>query len=156
MSADSEPINGSSLAIELLRIGQYVESFDRRGGPSCCAAVPALALIFRRLADLGEVQILQEAIELYEKLDGEIVAAYYDQQQRWKNRYAEQLRQHEIAITVECPYCGAAPDEVCRTAGPTGLRHSKGTSDHKDRLRAAKRLLDERTPELAIRTGGTE
>jgi hypothetical protein len=51
--------------------------------------------------------------------------------------YAEAKRRYELAIVVECPYCGSAPGRVCRTAGPSGARTTKGVHVHADRWRAA-------------------
>jgi hypothetical protein len=51
--------------------------------------------------------------------------------------HEEAVRRHDLAITVECPYCGAQPGKVCLTAGPAGVGHPKGIHDHKQRRRAA-------------------
>ena len=51
--------------------------------------------------------------------------------------YTEAVRRHELAVTVECPYCGAQPGQVCRTAGPSGISNPLGVRDHTGRWRAA-------------------
>ena len=132
------------LGADVFKFGYWLGSGD--GNP--CPSKQALALVFQRLAAIGDIEILSEAMQLYNELTAERQAGWDHQRRAQEEEYAEQLRRHEIAITVECPYCGAAPGDVCRTAGPTGLRHSKGSGDHKDRYRLAKQILDQ-PPEVA-------
>lgn len=101
-------------------------------------------MLFSRLADLGDIALLAEAMALYKDLDAQRDRDSETARRKRDEEYAEQLRRHEIALTVECPFCGAVPGAGCRTAGPSGLSHSKGSTDHMDRYRKAKHLLDKK------------
>lgn len=59
----------------------------------------------------------------------------------WEAEYAEAVRRHERAVTVTCPYCGAAPGLTCRTVSPGAGGHPKGVHDHADRYRLTAGLL---------------
>lgn len=56
----------------------------------------------------------------------------------WQQERAEAERRHELALKVDCPYCGETADAECVTEpgrAPLGVR------DHRDRYRAACHLL---------------
>ena len=57
---------------------------------------------------------------------------------RWEAERKEALTRHELAVRVDCPYCGAESGEVCFTRP---AKNSRGILDHKDRYRAACGLL---------------
>lgn len=105
-----------------------------------------------RLTELDDdeavAQMIAEAIEVYdaatEVYDAAVSRARRKGEaarQQQEAEYAEALRRHEVAVTAECPYCGAEPGRVCRTAGPSGIGNPKGVHDHGDRYRAAAGLL---------------
>jgi hypothetical protein len=85
----------------------------------------------------GIPDILARAMAVYR--EGQAASSQSWQARRQSNEaeYAEAIRRHELAMSVECPHCGAQPGTPCRTAGPTGAGHPKGIHDHKDRYQAA-------------------
>jgi hypothetical protein len=127
-------------------------------GRGCCqntCPAPAIAASYQHLldglagvtfgADADEAieLLVADAIDAYDKAAAEIRQDEEDRRQQAEAEYAEAVRRHETAITVECPYCGSAPGLVCRTAGPAAHgSHPKGIHDHRDRYRAALKLLD--------------
>jgi hypothetical protein len=121
-----------------------------------CHLAPAIAASYLHLLDrltvLGDdeavAQILAGAIKVYdaavEVYDAAASRAARDRdvaRQKAEAEYAEAVRRHEVAITADCPYCGAEPGRVCRTAGPSGIGNPKGVHDHADRYRAALLVL---------------
>jgi len=92
---------------------------------------PAAALAASFLALLRSLTVIA---------DGEAVAASVATAIRAFNatEYAEAARRHQIAVTAQCPYCGAGPGAECRTtSGPGGGGHPKGVHDHARRYDAA-------------------
>lgn len=81
--------------------------------------------------------ILARAIAVYREEQAAFLQSWENRRQEGEAEYAEAARRHELAMTVECPFCGARPGMACRTAGPSGAGHPKGVHDHKDRYRAA-------------------
>lgn len=81
--------------------------------------------------------ILARAVTVFREEEAESSQSWQKRRQAEEEEYAEALRRHELAMTVECTYCGAQPGTACRTAGPSGVGHLKGVHDHKDRYRAA-------------------
>lgn len=81
--------------------------------------------------------ILARAMAVYREEEAASQQNWGERHQAQEAEYAEAVRRHELAMTVECPYCGAQPGTACRTAGPSGAGHPKGVHDHKDRYRAA-------------------
>jgi hypothetical protein len=138
--------NRSADAAEMLRLGRRLEAFrygEHHG--HCerdCPSRETLAFVFDRLAEIGDIKLLYAALSLYDERTSQLDAARDRTGQQWRERHDEQVRQHQIAITVECPYCGVAPGVTCVTSGPNGKGQTKGSSDHKDRLRAARKILD--------------
>lgn len=97
-------------------------------------------LLIDELVDLDDPripEILGRAIGLFNERAAAARAAGEEGRKRRDAEYAEAERRHELAITVECPYCGAEPGQGCRTAGKSGAGHPKGIQDHRDRYRAA-------------------
>lgn len=81
--------------------------------------------------------ILARAMTVFREEETASSQSWEKQRRAEQEEYAEAVRRHELAMTVECPYCGAQPGTACRTAGPSGVGHLKGVHDHKDRYRAA-------------------
>jgi hypothetical protein len=143
-------VNALKLARDLAHFEGYLEGLARQSG--CCADhCPAAALaeswlhLLDRLTELdgGEavVPIVAQAIVIH---NGVRVTAQRNREARRQQAeadYAEAVRRHKIAITADCPYCGAAPGSMCRTAGPSGIGNPKGVHDHADRYRAGEHLL---------------
>ena len=123
---------------------------ERRAAAAAESYLHLLGLLTEIGDDDGTITaIVVEAVEVYQAADNRwrpVEAAEWQReetrQQRREAEYAEALRRHEVAITAECSYCGAAPGSVCRTAGPKGFGNPKGVHDHADRYRAAVGLLD--------------
>jgi hypothetical protein len=114
------------------------------------AAAAAFLRLLDRLAGIGGrgssavVAAVTEALDVYAAVSAEVgqeqQAARQREEasrQRAEAEYAEAVRRHQVAIGAECPYCGAAPGTVCRTAGPSGTGNPKGVHDHASRYRAA-------------------
>jgi hypothetical protein len=122
------------------------------------AAAESYLYLLNELADLPVDQVMigvavANAFKVYQAAGLRWAPAIEAERERQQARrrqadaeYAEAVRRHELAITAECPYCGAAPGLVCRTAGPSGIGHPKGVHDHRDRYRAAEHLLDPPDP----------
>jgi hypothetical protein len=139
--------NASNLdAAELFRIGAEVQgiidsaehevrTYDGWYRFSEWAAT--LAFVLRRLLEHGDIETLREAISCYRAAQDGNNAAYERGRARQEKECAEAVRRHELAVKVECPYCGAAPGVVCRSTGPSTEGHAKGVHDHTARYRAA-------------------
>ena len=139
-------------ARDLAHLEGYLEHAVYRGG--CCGDCPIPAIaesylhLLTRLAEEPAVsaetaRIVAEAIDVWLKRGEEERQASEAGRQRQEAERAEAERRHELALTAECPYCGAAPGSVCHTAGPSAKgRVPKGVHDHRDRWRAALSLLD--------------
>jgi hypothetical protein len=65
---------------------------------------------------------------------------------------AELARRHELAIRVECPYCGVPAGAVCVTSP---ARYSYGVRDHKGRYRAACHLFQVAETGATVTAEGT-
>ncbi|MGO9294781.1 MAG: hypothetical protein ACLP52_13060 [Streptosporangiaceae bacterium] len=122
----------------------YCSGYAEYDIEALAAAAGALALVLDRLLADGHVDVLSVALARYDLLAAVAYrrssaeqADYRADQQRREAEYQEATRRHELAVTVECPYCGAVPGLDCRTAGPTGSRYPKGIHDHAGRYRAA-------------------
>lgn len=96
-----------------------------------------LAGVVEYLLGRGDVATLRLVVDRFAAIDAEERQRQADDEERWRAAYAESVRRHELAIQVECPFCGAQPGEVCRTTGPSGKRQPKGVHDHRGRYRAA-------------------
>jgi hypothetical protein len=115
----------------------------------CCDAMAAgwLALLMAVEAGTEWYAAVRQSLAAWEAAKE---AGQWEHEQflaKRKAEYAETMRRHELAVRVECPYCGAQPGAVCRTAGPNGKAHTKGSGDHKDRYRAACHLQPDIDPE---------
>lgn len=135
-------VNRSPEMAAFLQFGHAVEAFIERlryiGGQD--APDPsriALAVVCRRLADIGDIDSLRAAMAAYDEEETRQRASWQQYRERSDAERAERERMHELAITAECPFCGAQPGSPCRTAGPSGKSYSKGIDHHVDRVRAA-------------------
>jgi hypothetical protein len=81
-------------------------------------------------ADVPRIpDILAQAMAVFHQQEAASSQSWQNQRQAREAEYDEAVRQHELAITVECPYCGAQPGTACRTTGPSGAGHPKGVHD---------------------------
>lgn len=160
-------MNTLKFARELARFEEHLDWLIHGGGGQSYGEDSELAASYKVL--IGGLVELEEHLDSVELGGGvrripeilaEAMAVFNDRQrastQSWQKardsreaEYAEAVRRHELAVTVECPYCGAGPGETCRTAGRDGSAQPKGVNDHKDRYRAAsdpewKRAADSR------------
>jgi hypothetical protein len=125
------------------------------GNPHRYPAEHALATLLNWLIrEPGEARLIaiKAAMDEYDRLakdraaEDESCAEHRAEQDQWYAEHrAEIARQHELAVTVECPYCGSKPGKTCRSSGPDSIGQSKGIYDHKARYRAAKGLTGEVT-----------
>jgi hypothetical protein len=150
-------VNPLTFARDLARLETELKSLadwcPGHGERRAAAAAESYLHLLGLLTEIGDddgtiTAIVVEAIEVYQATDSRwrpVEAAEWqreeDRQQRRVAAHAEAMRRHEVAITAECSYCGAAPGRVCRTAGPKGFGNPKGVYDHADRYRAAVGLL---------------
>ena len=96
----------------------------------------AFAAVLRHLIGAGNAEALQVAVSEFDYHEDQARQEEEYHRRRWDAEHAEKTRRHELAVQVECPACGAAPGDPCRTMGPTGPK-AKGLDDHKVRYRAA-------------------
>jgi hypothetical protein len=142
-------------ARELAQFEEHLDWLSRGGGGGYDDPDSPLAASYRALirelveldehfdsAELGEdvprvPDILARAMAVFREEEAASSERWRKRRQAGEAASAEAVRQHELAMTVECPYCGAQPGTSCRTAGPSGAGHLKGVHDHRDRLRVA-------------------
>lgn len=142
-------------ARELARFEEHLDWLSAGGGGGYRDLDSALAASYKALigglveldehldsAGLGAgvpriPDILARAMAVFREQEAASSQSWQKQRQAEEAEYAEAVRRHELAMTVECPYCGAKPGTACRTAGSSGAGHLKGVHDHKDRYRAA-------------------
>jgi hypothetical protein len=108
-----------TLIEDLVSLDEHLDAYDL---PSDMPRVP---------------DMLERAMGVFDALRAREDAASRRRSERSAAEYAEASRRYELAVTVECPYCGVLPGRVCRTAGPSGARNTKGVHVHADRYRAA-------------------
>ena len=142
-----------------LRFAREYASFEvdlQNDAPGCCGGYycscrcdrSAVAASYLTLLDeLIEIEdasvavdigaILSRAIAIYREREGRAQADSRKEDEHRKAARTEAKRRHEMAIAVECPYCGARPGVPCRSRGLNAIGQSKGIADHKDRYRAA-------------------
>ncbi|MEQ7008332.1 hypothetical protein ABN028_19345 [Actinopolymorpha sp. B17G11] len=108
--------------------------YDFQNGAEYAAT---LAALLHELIEQGDVSTMLLAVNKFGEVCHDIRET--DEKRRARNEaaYAEAVRRHELAIKVDCPYCGSAAGTVCRTKGPNGSSGPKGVHDHADRYRAA-------------------
>ncbi len=142
-------------ARELARFEEHLDWLSAGGGSGRGDLDSALAASYKiligGLAELGEhldyaglgagvpriPDILARAMAVFREGEAASGQTWEKRRQAEEAEYTEAVRRHELAITVECPHCGAQPGTACRTAGPSGAGHLKGIHDHKDRYRTA-------------------
>jgi hypothetical protein len=141
-------VNPLELARYLGRLEAQLEELTRRSqcGYDCPAEAAAAAYLclLDRLTAIGSKQILamvNESLVIHSEITERHSRDRKARREQADAEYDEAERRHELAITAECPYCGAAPGLACRTRGPSGVGHPKGVHDHADRYRAAEGLF---------------
>jgi hypothetical protein len=145
-------VNPLTFARDLARLQRELEYLAHDGQESVESAAIAESYL-HLLGRLAEI----DGGEVIAGLVAEAVGAYDAAVSRWRPfreaawrreearrqqlaaEHEEALRRHKIAVTVECPFCGASPGKVCYTVPTTddGEAHTKGVHDHADRYRAA-------------------
>lgn len=120
--ADALAVSYGKLITELVAVEENLPDFDSS------VAEPIAALIYKAL---------DHAIDRHEQRIAVLRQADDRRDEMRAAEYAEAVRRHELAVTIECPYCGARPGQSCRTSGLTGKSAPKGVHDHTDRHRAA-------------------
>ena len=145
-------LNTLAFARDLARFESHLEwaaqqtgSYDYDG--TLRAFARSYQALLGQLADSQDpAAAIAEAIRVYDQDMTAFVAARRKADARRQAEYAEAVRRHQVAVTVECPYCNSAPGAVCRTAGPSGKSFPKGVADHRDRYRTAAHAVNGAAP----------
>lgn len=136
--------NGNTRNRDLMRLGEQVVSLTdwlRHSGPHGRDEpyYKALGAALERLMELGDADGLAAVID-------QLVRALAEERDLWareraqqEQEHAEAVRRHGLAVTVDCPWCGAPAGATCHTTGATP--YSLGVHDHADRYRKAAGVL---------------
>lgn len=137
-------MNTLKFARELAQFEEHLDWLIAGGGGGSYGEDRELAVSYKALiGGLVELDEHLDSVKLGAGVPGipEIlagaIAVFREQQaassQDWQLRHevqeaehAEAVRRHELAMTAECPCCGAQPESKCRTAGPSGGGQLKG------------------------------
>lgn len=105
----------------------------------------ALLVAMKRLMALRDEEGIRDLVAVYGDAIGEERRAAEAEDREGEARRTGQDQLETEARTVECPYCGVAPNDFCISSPGRNP-----TTFHADRLRAARHIL---TPANPYRTG---